>query len=86
MLQFLRSFYTDKIILCNQPCILSIVPLGFLNVFVFEAGGSSTLLGHVDVSQLKPAWNSQTICPPRSVKPSVRLMSLVGTGVAVDLS
>ena len=66
-----------------------IVPLGFLNIFVYEAEESSTLLGRVDVSQLKPAWNSQTICPPRSVKPSVRFMSVVGTGglsFAVDLS
>ena len=56
---------------------------------MYEAEGSSTLLGHVDVSQLKRAWNSQTICPPRSVKPSVRFMSLEGTGgvsFAVDLS
>ena len=66
-----------------------IVPLGFLNIFVYEAEESSTLLGRVDVSQLKPAWNSQTICPPRSVKPSVRFMSVVGTrglSFAVDLS
>ena len=64
-----------------------IVPLGFLNIFVYEAEESSTLLGRVDVSQLTPAWNSQTICPPRSVKP--RFMSVVGTGgvsFAVDLS
>ena len=64
-----------------------IVPLGFLNIFVYEAEESSTLLGHVDVSQLKPAWNSRTICPPRSVKP--RFMSVVGTrglSFAVDLS
>ena len=73
----------------NQPCIVFIVPLGFLNIFVYEAEGSSTLLGHVDVSQLKPAWNSQIICPPRSVKPRVSFMSVVGTGgvsFAVDLS
>ena len=87
MLQFSCSFYADKIVLHNQPCILFIVTLGFLNIFVYEAEGSLPLLGHVDVSQLKPAWNSQTICPPRSVKP--RFMSVVGTGgvsFAVDLS
>jgi len=62
---------------------------GFLNIFVYEAEGSSTLLGHVDVSQPKPVWNSQTICPPRSVKPRDRFVSVVGTGgvsFAVDLS
>ena len=56
---------------------------------MYEAEGSSTLLGHVDVSQVNPAWNSQTICPPRSVKPRVSFMSVVGTGgvsFAVDLS
>ena len=87
MLQFSCSFYADKIVLHNQPCILFIVTLGFLNIFVYEAEGSLPLLGHVDVSQLKPAWNSQTICPPRSVKP--RFMSVVGTrglSFAVDLS
>ncbi len=56
---------------------------------MYEAEGSSSLLGHVNVSQLKPTWNSQTICPPRSVKPRVSFMSVVGTGgvsFAVDLS
>ena len=54
---------------------------------MYETQGSSTLLGHVDISQLKPAWNSQTICPRSSDKP--RFMSVVGTGgvsFAVDLS
>ncbi|XP_068757237.1 uncharacterized protein [Montipora capricornis] len=62
---------------------------GFLNIFVYEDEGSSTLLGHMDVSQPKPVWNSQTICPPRSVKPRDRFMSVLGTGgvsFAVDVS
>ena len=86
---FHAVFTLIKWCLHNQPCILVTVPLGFLKIFVYEAEGSSTLLGHVDVSQLKPAWNSQTICPPSSVKPRVRFMSVVGTGgvsFAVDLS
>ena len=73
----------------DQPCILFILPLGFLNIFVYEAERSSTLLGRMDISQPKPVWNSQTICPPRSVKPRDRFMSVLGTaGVsfAVDLS
>ena len=73
----------------DQPRILFILPLGFLNIFVYEAEGSSTLLGHMDVSQPKPVWNSQTICPPRSVKPTDRFMSVLGTGgvsFAVDVS
>ncbi|XP_068696749.1 uncharacterized protein [Montipora foliosa] len=43
----------------------------------------------MDIPQPKPVWNSQTICPPRSVKPRDRFMSVLGTaGVsfAVDLS
>jgi len=62
---------------------------GFLNIFVYEAEGSSTLLGHVDASQPKHTWSSQTICPSSSVKPRDRFMSVVGTGgvsFAVDLS
>ena len=74
----------------DQPCILFILPVGFLNIFVYEAEGSSTVLGQVDVSQTKPVWNYQTICPPRSVKPRAdRFMSVVGSGgvsFAVDLS
>ena len=83
------GFYTDKIVLHNQSCILFLFLLGFLNIFVYEAEGSSSLLGHVNVSQLKPTWNSQSICPPRSVKPRISFMSVVGTGgvsFAVDLS
>ena len=56
---------------------------------MYEAEESPTLLGHVEVFQPKPAWNSQTICPLRSVKPGDRFMSVVGTGgvsFAVDLS
>ena len=73
----------------NPVFFLFRLALGLLNVSVYEAEGSSTLLGHVEVSQPKPAWNSQTICPPRSVKPGDRFMSVVGTGgvsFAVDLS
>ena len=83
------GFYTDKIVLHNQSCILFLFLLGFLNIFAYEAEGSSSLLGHVNVSQLKPTWNSQSICPPRSVKPRIIFMSVVGTGgvsFAVDLS
>ena len=60
-----------------------------MNIFVYEAEGSSTLLGHVEVSQPEPAWNSQTICPPRSVRPNDRFLSVVGKSglsFAVDLS
>ena len=82
--------YTKVVFHNDQPCILFILPLGLLNIFVYEAEGSPTLLGHVDVSQPKPVWNSQTICPPRSVKPRAdRFMSVVGSGgvsFAVDLS
>lgn len=62
-----------------NPVYVFILPLGFLNIFVYEGEGSSSLLGHVEVSQPKPVWNSLTICPPRSVKPRDRFMSVLGT-------
>lgn len=62
-----------------NPVYVFILPLGFLNIFVYEGEGSSSLLGHVEVSQPKPVWNSLTICPSRSVKPRDRFMSVLGT-------
>ena len=82
-------FLQKKLVLRNQPCTLLILPIGFLNIFVYEAEGSSTLLGHLDASQPKHTWSSQTICPSSSVKPRDRFMSIVGTGgvsFTVDLS
>ena len=73
----------------DLPYILFILPVGFLNIFVYEAEGSPTVLGHVDVSQPRRVWIFRTICPPRSDKSRDRFMSVVGTGgvsFAVGLS
>ena len=61
-----------------SPALL-FLPLGFLHVFLYEAGGSS-LLGHLDVSKPAPFWNTLTLNLPRSAQTiDEKYMTVLGT-------
>ena len=59
---------------------LSLSFLGFLHVFLYQKGKSS-LLGHVEVSEPTPVWNTLSICPTGltiNKTTEERLLSVVG--------
>ena len=61
---------------------LSLLFLGFLLVSLYQQGDSS-LLGHVDLSEPTPVWNTLSICPTgltNDQNTGEKLLSVVGKG------
>ena len=59
----MKSYYHLFWYLLMYSCArLSLLFLGFLHVSLYQQGDWS-LLGHVEVSEPTPVWNTLSICP-----------------------